>query len=79
LYYLKKSKLKKKKEMTKTTQIPYSEQDKHLQRGGLKDLRGSPSKNGAGKGNWGSIKDEIKNYEDAYVPTKVNENKIQVS
>jgi hypothetical protein len=35
-------------------------------------IRLSPSKIGAGKGNWGSIKDEIKNYEDAYVPTKVN-------
>jgi len=65
--------------MTKTIQVPYSGQDKHLQRGGLKDLRGSPSKNGAGKGNWGSIIDEIKYYEDAYVPTQVTMNKIQVS
>ncbi|KAG4082881.1 hypothetical protein H8356DRAFT_1065733 [Neocallimastix lanati (nom. inval.)] len=64
--------------MTKTKHIPYSGQDKHLQRGGLRDLRGSPTKKGAGKGNWGSINDEILNYETAYVPKGQVENKIQV-
>jgi len=54
--------------MTKTKHIPVSGQDKHLQRGGLKDVRGSPTKNGAGKGNWGSINDEIKNFDDSYEP-----------
>ncbi|ORX78444.1 hypothetical protein BCR32DRAFT_282282 [Anaeromyces robustus] len=64
--------------MTKTKHVPVSGQDKHLQRCGLRDLRGSPNKNGAGKGNWGSIDDEIKNYEDAYEPKQQGGNKIQV-
>ncbi|KAG4098782.1 hypothetical protein H8356DRAFT_990822 [Neocallimastix lanati (nom. inval.)] len=64
--------------MTKSNQVPYSKQDKHLQRNGLKDLRGHPSKHGAGKGNWGSIEDEIKHYEDAYETTQVSENKIEI-
>jgi len=65
--------------MTKTKHTPYSGQDKHLQRGGLRDLRGTPNKNGAGKRNWGSIDDEIQNYKQAYVPRGQSENKIQVS
>jgi len=64
--------------MTKSKRVPYSAQDKHLQRGGLRDLRGFPNKNGAGKRNWGSIEDEILNYENAYVPRGQVENKIQL-
>ena len=36
------------------------EHDRHLQKSGLKDIRGNPKKDGAGKANWGSIEQEIK-------------------
>jgi hypothetical protein len=49
--------------------------DRHQQKKGIKDIRGLPKKNGAGKGNWGKAEDDI-NY---HTPSQaINSPSVQV-
>ena len=43
----------------KRSRCPLLSMDRSYQKNGLNDIRGQPKKQGAGRGNWGSVQDEI--------------------